>query len=85
METHWDTRWERERPEACSTGNRITHYAVNDLKKHLERRACENWVAPMVVKVYRKTWGKNKCDTITQLSDGYEISKKMCADAGRPQ
>lgn len=88
METQWDTRRNKKRPEACSTGNRVTHYVVNDIKRHIERRACEKWEnRPLSIDIYRKTWGKTRCDITTQLNDPskpdkYFISKDQCKVVG---
>ncbi len=85
MDIHWDKRWDRERPEACSSGNRVDNYAVNDLKLHLERRACEkDWgrSSPVRVKLFRKTWGDSQCGSYVQIS-GYNMTPEMCRNSGR--
>lgn len=93
METHWDRRnLSPERPEACSSGNRVTRYSAIDIKLYIDRRACEFWTrtgdktdggGSLTLDIYRKTWGKNQCDHTRQLNDskkpfGYVILKERC-------
>lgn len=78
MQTHWDTRWDRRKPDACQRGSRVSNYNIVDLKKEIERYACSAGWVNQAVKVEWKTTGKRKCGSSRTVHRGYKILPEMC-------
>lgn len=62
---HWQVRWDRERPEACTQSKGVQRYAIDDIKKQMEVQVCCDPDAAgrnsAVVDLYGVTSGDNGC------------------------
>ena len=79
MQTHWDTRWDRRKPDACQPGSRVYNYNILDLKKDIERYACSAGWKGKAVRVIWKTTGDRKCGSSRTVHKGYKILSEMCS------
>jgi hypothetical protein len=80
MMTHWETRWNFERPDICFSGSGVNNYSVgDDIKFALEQAVCEGPYATLGndtevhVRLYANTWGDTGCDSSTLLCSDYVV------------
>ncbi len=62
---HWNTRWDRKTPESCTQAKGVKRYAMDDLKKEMERSICcdpdNRGRKTAQVDLYGVTHGDNGC------------------------
>jgi hypothetical protein len=78
MPIHWDTRWERKKPEHCQPGAKVYEYSITDLKRRIEEKACAVWGPGTTVELWRITSGDTKCGSAKRITRTYKILPEMC-------
>lgn len=78
MQVHWDTRWDRKKPDTCEDGFKVFNYDVVDLKERIEKKACDAGWKGKTVKLYAKTTGDKKCPKTRPITTTYKITNDMC-------
>ena len=62
---HWNTRWDRTRPESCTQAKGVKRYAMQDLKMEMEKSICcdpdNKGRKSALVDLYGVTHGDNGC------------------------